>query len=282
MAYPQFGAVADFQAGRARGRYAVRAIPAVPVPPGLTDEQARRLRADREYCQFVRALSGAEREAIAFGDYDALEGFSFKKFIKKVGKVLSTPAKIIGTVTGLIPLASAIGIRPKALGFKSASSQKLYRKIGQVTRIVGGAALAVAGGIAFGPAIAGAVGKAGSVLWGGLKFLGGKLAAAPEALMSILGQKGIDPATATPEQILQAGQEAGYQFPTSAPIVDGQPMSTGAAAADVAPGPSGAPGAEEPTVTVQPKEKNYVPLVIGGLAVAGVLALAATKKKGGR
>ena len=274
MAYPSrgFSGVAEFEARRSR-RYPV---PSVPVPPGLSPEAAARLAADPGYVRLVRSFTERERQAIAFGDYDALEGFSLKKFFKKVGKVLSTPAKIIGTVTGIIPIASAIGIRPKALGFKAASAQRQYRKIGQITRIVGGAALAVAGGIAFGPAILGAVKTGASVAWGGLKFLGGKLLAAPKALMEILGSKGIDPGTATPEQVIQAGQEAGYSFPSSSPVVNGQAMPASAAQADVS---EGEPGAAE-TVAVQPQTSN-VPLVVGGLAVAGLLALAASKRKGG-
>lgn len=279
MAYPQFSGVADFQERGPRRRYAA---PSVPVPPGLSARDAARLAADPEYQRLVRALSERERTALAFGDYDQLEGFSLKKIVKSVGKILSKPAKIIGTVTGIIPLASAIGIKPKVMGFKAASAQRQYRKIGQITRIVGGAALAVAGGIAFGPAIAGAVAKGGSVLWGGLKFLGGKLAAAPASLLSILTGKGINPAEATPEQVLQAGQEAGYQFPTTPPTVDGSAMPMSAAQADMTPGPSGEETPEDGIVKIQPKAQNYTPLVIGGLAVAGLLALSAARKKGGR
>jgi hypothetical protein len=139
-------------------------------------------------------------------------GISFKKIRRKVKrafkkverKVLRPLVKTTGAVVGGLT-AGTLGIKaPKELRLTGKYS-KLYRRAGKVGRVA-----AIAGGAVFaGPAIAGLVAKGAPLAMGGLKFLGGKLVQAPRQVLDALRGKGLDPVSASVQDVLEAATETG-------------------------------------------------------------------------
>ena len=136
------------------------------------------------------------------GEYEyedeGLGKLKLKKIVRKVAAVT------VGTA-----LAPISAIAPKSLkyvGIKSKSSQKLARVAGIGTLAVGAAFVAAP---MLGPAIA----KSGSAVMGGFKFVAGKLKQAPKPAVDLLQQQGIDPVSAPPERVIQAGLESGSLLP---------------------------------------------------------------------
>jgi hypothetical protein len=115
----------------------------------------------------------------------------FRKLLRKVGAVAA------GATGGLVPF-----VKPKMLGVKSKSGKKYFR----IGRVVGGVTAAV---FAAPFLIAKMGGPAGLTKMGSLKFLGGKLVSGPASLMAKMKSKGIDPKTATTQQVIDAGKETG-------------------------------------------------------------------------
>jgi hypothetical protein len=157
-----------------------------------------------------------------FGEYEGL----LKRVRKVVKKVARPVTRVAQKVTAKGPLktvkkalrkvgAAQAGlltagvVQPKLLGVKGAKSQRLFTKAGTVTRVAG----AVVGTAIAAPAVLPVLAKAGTAAIGGLKFVGGKLAKAPRAVMDALTSKGIDPGAASPDQVMQAGFETGAVTP---------------------------------------------------------------------
>lgn len=160
---------------------------------------------------------GAEQE---LGDL----GISFKEIFKKVEKAVIRPigkaAKKIAPkvlaplgvalapITGGASLA-VLAAKPQWLGLKSAKAKKDFRKWRKGTLIAAGVGAAVAGAIVAGPAIAAAVSKGASVAMGGLKWVGGKLIAAPKALVDFVAKQGKDIKAMSPEEVLNTASQLG-------------------------------------------------------------------------
>lgn len=145
----------------------------------------------------------------------------FRKILRKVGAVAA------GATGGLVPF-----VKPKMLGVKSKAGKKYFR----IGRVVGGVTAAV---FLAPMAIAKLGGPTGLTKMGALKFLGGKLVSGPKRLMSALTKKGIDPKTATTEQVVQTGMQTGDVTPSmletivsaaqQAGVVPGKPEYPGGA-----------------------------------------------------
>lgn len=135
-----------------------------------------------------------------FGEYSGI----FKKIKKRVKKIVRKVVTVqAGIVTGGL-------IKPKLLGIKSKGAVKLYKKTGKIARVV-----AIAAGVAVAlPMAATYFGAAkGTTTFGALKFFGGKLVSAPKNLLDKLTGKGINPSTASIEDVLKAGVETGAITP---------------------------------------------------------------------
>jgi len=153
------------------------------IPSTLSPHDAARL------CSHVKQ-SYALGE-ITYGEYAGL--------LKKIKKVAR---KVVAGQAGLLTLGL---VKPKLLGIKSKSSQKIFKKTAKIGRI----AAVVVGAVVAAPLVAPYLASAGTATMGALKFVGGKLISAPGKLIGALTGKGINPSTATPEQVLEAGQETG-------------------------------------------------------------------------
>ena len=220
---------------------------------------------------------------------------------KKLKKIFKAPAAIVQKVTRKGPLktvkkilrkqaAISVGIataglvKPKFVGIKQKGSKKLFRYGG----IVGKAVIAVVAA----PIVAPYLASAGSAVLGGLKFVGGKLMAAPKAVMSLFASKGIDPKTATPEQAVQAGIETGSITPGMIEQLAGAIPAVGQAFQSYQ--DSQKSGVEYPGGTIYPSSpegqgvgggimetmKPYLPWVIGGVLVAVIVPPLLTSRKG--
>ena len=181
--------------------------------PGLV-QQVREL--EKNYSNMKKEVAGVEK---AYNELQMqlqqaqLSGLGFKislkkiipKFIRKIKvfKAFTLPARL-----AIAPLAAAVGLKPKALGFKGGSIVKHWKTMGTVTRIGG----AIVGAAVFGPAIAGFIGKGASVVWGGMKFVGGRLASVPMSLIQGFKGSGAVPQEATPEEA--AKQIQGFDLST--------------------------------------------------------------------
>lgn len=173
---------------------------------------------------------------LQFGELGKRPG-KFRKLLRKAGALTA------GATGGLVPF-----VKPGMLGVKSKSGKKMFR----VGRVVGAATAAFYAG----PLLATKLGaKAGISKIGALKFLGGKLVSAPKMLMDKLSSKGIDPKTATPAEVIQAGQETGYVTPG---IIDNALKQLGVSGGiQSVPVPEGSPEYPEgATYPVRPTEEG--------------------------
>jgi hypothetical protein len=162
---------------------------------------------------------------MGMGEYedDGLGRFKLKKILKKVGNIVAKPIQKITskgplkTVKKVLRKGMTIQagiltgglVKGKALGIKSKSSTKLFKTTAKVTRVVAAVAVAVIAA----PIVAPYLASAGSAVLGGLKFVGGKLVAAPKAFLSMLTAKGKNPATMTTEEVVKEGIESGTVTP---------------------------------------------------------------------
>lgn len=185
--------------------------------------------------QAMNALRRIERSytlgEISYGEYSGWKK-RLKKLaspLSKIGQKLTAKGPLKGLKMGLRKVATVAAVgtggglifKGKVFGIKSKKNLALFKKVQKFGRVIAVVAAGVVLAPLVGPALASAassvgsaIGSAGSAVMGGLKFAGGKLMSAPTKLLSFLSSKGIDPKTATPEQVIQAGIETGDVTPT--------------------------------------------------------------------
>lgn len=137
-------------------------------------------------------------------EYEGFGKFKFKKIFKKVAGIAAS----MSPTSIFFP-----GLTKKAFGIKSAEATKGF-KLGRKVFI--GATLAVGAVVAAPfviPALTSAVSSGGSMLLGGLKFMGGKLMSAPQSLIDHFSRQGQNINDVPPGDIINAAQQLGHVTP---------------------------------------------------------------------
>ncbi len=207
---------------------------------------------DPQFSGLFKKLSRATRKIRHKIAKTGLTPFLTSKAQKKAGHVLA------GSI-------AAFGVPPKVLGVKNRASQYKVSKYAKRFRVAGAVVLGGAALMMAGPAIGGFLAKGGSMAMKGITFAGGKLKALPMVMSKFLKSKGQDPATASIEQILEAGTQTGILNDTDIARMANTAEFTQPVSPSIIPYPQQQELLQIPISQARPVMAGMMPSGIGGL-----------------